>query len=426
MFSLPFKTQTEINLGSNLRTSIFGAHCIAPHSPPAMAGLESACVSLLDVPGHTLQSVIQSMRPTELVAIERACTRLRHVVRAHPFAAWLRKNNYQMKRKAAWDDSDDTFESWLCSNSKLRGEAWLRGEDATTKAQSEWGHPRLCAELARDGRLDLLRWVRSHDPPCPLGWQTGWEACKRRDPEMLEWLAAQGYDPEAALAWDVDGDLSVDAMTQGDLPLLKWLDFWAGPPHPRNGLLLPGYYSWVGERGHLHVLRWLHERQEIWTMYSCVWEGAVEGGQLKVLEWLHELRSEVDSHMRCFAAKNGDVPVLQWLTDHGVDMVNPLHAEAAAQGGRLAVLGWMMNQGLELTTNAMLCKKAAAGGDLKLLQWLHSLGCPMDVAECTTQLQESIKQRPWGMMFPNEERTEDLKEVLNWLIAIGGEERSAA
>jgi hypothetical protein len=302
-------------------------------------------------------------------------------------------------------------------------EVWYDNKAATSKA--DWGHPRLCAAPARDGRLDLLWWVRSHDPPCPLSWQTGWEACKRRDPEMLDWLAAQGYDPEAALAWGVDGSLSTDAMTNGNLPLLKWLDFWAGPPHPRNGML-PMYYSEVGESGHLHVLRWLHERREIGSLYSCVWQGAVEGGQPQVLEWLHQLRIQVDSRMRCFAVKNGDVPVLQWLADHEVDMVNLLHAEAAAKMGRLAVLKWMKELGLELTTNAMLCKKAAEGGHLKALQWLHAFGCPMDVAECTTQVQESIKQLLRGMLFPDEERTEGLKEVLNWLIAIGGEERSAA
>jgi hypothetical protein len=44
-------------------------------------------VSLLDVPNDLLQTVVQLLRPTKLVAVERVCTRLRHVVGAHPFAA---------------------------------------------------------------------------------------------------------------------------------------------------------------------------------------------------------------------------------------------------------------------------------------------------------------------------------------------------
>jgi hypothetical protein len=123
--------------------------------------------------------------------------------RTPPFAAWLRNHSNQEDWDAAWleDDHDETAGSW-----------------------PEWGYPRLCAALARDGRIDLLQWVRSHDPPCPFGWQTGCEAFQSDDQEMDEWLEAHGYGPEESLEWDVDGTLSIDAGVQGDLPLLMWLD----------------------------------------------------------------------------------------------------------------------------------------------------------------------------------------------------------
>jgi hypothetical protein len=64
------------------------AHAAAPN-----------CACLLDLSDDLLQSVIQSLRPTELVAVERACTQLLRVARAHPFAAWLRNHSDQ----ADWD-----------------------------------------------------------------------------------------------------------------------------------------------------------------------------------------------------------------------------------------------------------------------------------------------------------------------------------
>jgi hypothetical protein len=82
----------------------------------------SACECLLDVPDDLLQGVIQSLRPTDFVNVERVCARLMRVVRAHPFAAWLHNHSDQ----ADWD------------------KAWLDDNKETSEAWAEWGHPRLC------------------------------------------------------------------------------------------------------------------------------------------------------------------------------------------------------------------------------------------------------------------------------------------
>jgi hypothetical protein len=234
------------------------------------------CPCLLDLPGDLLQGVIRSLRPTELVAVERVCSSLRGVVRAHPFVAWLRNHS----DKKDWD------------------KAWLKTKGNTAKACAEWGHPRLCAALVRGGHLDLLQWVRSHNRPCPWGWQAGWEAFKRGDTKMLEWLAAHEFDPKKELALgmkeevasdtgeDDDGDCPPedegDLEYAGDLELLKWMRmhgydyFNLEGSHER---ITSRYYS-VTRNNHLHVLEWLGE-------------------------WLHEMRNLLCLETLCNGAGMG-------------------------------------------------------------------------------------------------------------------------
>lgn len=104
-------------------------------------------VGLLDLPGELLQGVLQPLLRDDLVVLARVCTRLLLAVRAHPYVAWLRTNANSDRKE--WDA------------------VWF--EDDNEACRAEWGHPRACAALARDGRLDLLQWVRSHDPSCACG-----------------------------------------------------------------------------------------------------------------------------------------------------------------------------------------------------------------------------------------------------------------
>lgn len=77
--------------------------------------------------------------------------------------------------------------------------------------------------------------------------------------------------------------------------------------------------------------------------------------------------------------------MLQWLQQHGVDVLTRAASETAASHGKLDALRWMLEEGLELRTNGRLCEKAAGGGRLQVLQWLHSIGCPLDVTVCTAK-----------------------------------------
>jgi hypothetical protein len=121
--------------------------------------------------------------------------------------------------------------------------------------------------------------------------------------------------------------------------------------------------------------------------------------------------------------QSGRVNLLQWLAEHGINPSDPSDVELAASGGQQEVLEWMLEQGIKLTTNDWLCRKAAGGGDLAVLQWLRSLGCLMDVAECTAGVKVRMKYLQRCRYSEPSERHE---EVLSWLRALGAGERSAA
>ena len=48
-----------------------------------------------------------------------------------------------------------------------------------------------CEGAAFGGHLDVLKWVRSQDPPCPWDWRTCTEAAAEGHLDVLKWLRAQ-------------------------------------------------------------------------------------------------------------------------------------------------------------------------------------------------------------------------------------------
>ncbi|KAJ1435084.1 hypothetical protein B484DRAFT_325782 [Ochromonadaceae sp. CCMP2298] len=73
-----------------------------------------------------------------------------------------------------------------------------------------------CAAAARGGHVDVLQWLRSHDPPCPWDAVTSHAAAATGHLE-LQWMRAQ--DPPCP--WDEGA--CANAAAEGQLNVLKWL-----------------------------------------------------------------------------------------------------------------------------------------------------------------------------------------------------------
>ena len=69
---------------------------------------------------------------------------------------------------------------------------WIRGEgslyDMIPPGYLDWESYGWAAE---GGHLDVLKWVRSQDPPCPWDEGTCQEAAEGGHLEVLKWLRAQ-------------------------------------------------------------------------------------------------------------------------------------------------------------------------------------------------------------------------------------------
>jgi hypothetical protein len=105
---------------------------------------------------------------------------------------------------------------------------------------------------------------------------------------------------------------------------------------------------------------------------------AIAGGHTAVVHWLHQ-KGFHGNASRAFkaVAKNGDLPMLQWLQSH-YPLLDPIPIiAAAAKGNHYEVLEWVsvdvapVTPELENGAIERAILKAAEAGWIKVIQWLH-------------------------------------------------------
>ena len=102
---------------------------------------------------------------------------------------------------------------------------------------------------------------------------------------------------------------------------------------------------------------------------------AARGGQLEVLQWLSLQGAALSPHMCTWAAEGGHLAVLQYAHQNGCAWDSST-CEAAAGGGHLAVLQYAHQN--SCTWGPAVCSAAAELGNLSILRWLRQHGCPWD------------------------------------------------
>lgn len=191
------------------------------------------------------------------------------------------------------------------------------------------------------GHLELVKFLRTQQPPFPWCDDTFAAAALRGDIETLNYLIVNGC-PFNARSCDC-------AAYTGKLEALKHI-FEAGCP-----------------------------------MHQETWMFAALSGNLAVLEYLRDVgcpRDEYHEHMVCRrAAFEGSINVLEWLRvqsppfrwDKGV-------CADAASGGQLATLKWLRAQSPPCPWDEDLLAAASDGGYDEILVWATANGCPDDDA----------------------------------------------
>jgi|SRR5579872_2941620 len=158
-----------------------------------------------------------------------------------------------------------------------------------------------CHEIAAEGLLEILKWVRS-----------------------------EGYDSNSIVY------KMTTAIGFIDTPL--WIKSFSRLPWDsrtcKNAVM----------NGHLEILKWIIS--EGCKVNNDIMECAVQYGQLEILEWVRSLGCNMDVWVCSYAAMYGQLEVLKWARSHGFSW-NMLVAHGAAQNDHLELLKWARDNGCE-------------------------------------------------------------------------------
>jgi len=166
-----------------------------------------------------------------------------------------------------------------------------------------WGwDAEVCAGAALGGHGDLLQWLRSLDPPCPWSSSTPAMAARGGHLHLLIWLKQQ------QCPWD--DTVWCEAVKHHHTEVVEWLKQNATPPRDYSGVLYV-----AAEAGDLALLQWLWLKPQCLTFLGnrmlCVY--AARGGQIPVLQWARQQGCAWDESVSGWAAYAGQTETLQWL-----------------------------------------------------------------------------------------------------------------
>ncbi len=166
------------------------------------------------------------------------------------------------------------------------------------------------------------------------------------------------------------------AAEAGDLQYLQ------SKAHMLERPLLEQISLYAARGGQLEVLQWLSLQGAALSPHMCTW--AAGGGHLAVLQYARQNGCAWDSSTCEAAAGGGHLAVLQYARQNGCAWSSGT-CEAAARGGHLAVLQYARQNGC--AWSSWTCEAAARGGNPSILRWLHQHGCPWD---CWTSISAAV------------------------------------
>jgi hypothetical protein len=107
---------------------------------------------------------------------------------------------------------------------------------------------------------------------------------------------------------------------------------------------------------------------------DAVIEGAAESGSMQKVFWIHNQRSvtSLPKQIGSYAARSGNVKLLEWLRQRRV-VFDSHTASEAADAGKIDVLRYLRSVDCEM--DEMSCDAAAYNRHLDVLKYLKSIDC---------------------------------------------------
>jgi len=168
----------------------------------------------------------------------------------------------------------------------------------------------------------------------------------------------------------VSDALYAKAARGGQRVMLEWL-LEGGPRQDVRAC------AGAAKSGRLDILQWLRSTECPWDQATCA--AAAKIGRLDILEWARSNGCPWDKTTVSGASKHGHLHIVQWARANGCPW-DATPCEFAAASGRLDMLEWLRDNGCPWDEN--VCESAAHRGHLDVLMWAHERGCPQSVRVC--------------------------------------------
>jgi hypothetical protein len=250
----------------------------------------------------------------------------------------------------------------------------------------------FCQEVARTGKLELLKWARE-EKNCEWNEWTSQAAAYAANLEMQKYCVANSCP--------IDENACAGAAEGGHLECLKYLREVIKAPWDSGTAVLAA----LG--GHLHILEYLVERKyDKYDNLAC--SLAAKNGDLKCLKFLHETaKAPWDERTAEFAARSGHLDCLKHLHEEVKAPWDEDTAVRAADGGHLHILEYLVARKYD-ACDMEACRRATINGHIDCLKYLHEVvKAPLDATairiayhndqpECLQYLLESDCPLPEG------------------------------
>lgn len=229
---------------------------------------------------------------------------------------------------------------------------------------------RITVDAVKGGHIDVLKWLMTLKTPWNLDGFTNpfklhetsyADAAKRRDLKMLEWLKEKGCIRGMGIS---AREPIEEASRRGYLDVLKWL---FDNKHATS--VCAPYYA--AQNGHMDALQYLRDNGCPESVLTAV--AFAERGDLKMLKEYDVTRSVPRYRIVNAAIRRGHVHVVKWLKEkQGCDLDVYDAYVMAVESGNVEMLTYLREQGVPFErVDRRLFVKAIAHGDLDMLEWLY-------------------------------------------------------
>ena len=228
---------------------------------------------------------------------------------------------------------------------------------------------KCCEYAARN--LEMLKLLRSEDPPCPWDWHCSYEAARENNLEMLKFLRS---DPNIDNRCPWGENCCEQAVRHKNYEMLKFLRS-EDPPCPWNEEVCIKASAF----NNLEMLKFLRSADPPCPWNIEVYYNAVDNNNFEMLKFIHSQNPDFEFDENVFggAAESGNLEMIEYLYLHKCPY-NETCCERAAGAGQLDVLKYLRSLEKPCPFTAEATTEAALYGYANCLEYLLSEGCDVD------------------------------------------------